>query len=229
MKVHVLQHVPFEDIGSMASWFRENGARINYTRFFQSHVLPDVRDVDLVVAMGGPMSVNDESTLPWLRQEKQFIRDVIGRGIPVVGICLGAQLIAGAMGARVFKNREKEIGWYPVESVPSAGNVFCFPEKCTVFHWHGETFDLPSGAVLLARSDRCKNQAFQIGRRVIGMQFHMETTPESVELLIENCGDELLPDPGIQTREEIRKAPVDLYRAINGLMCDILAFVTKTA
>lgn len=147
MKVHVLQHVPFEDIGSMSGWLVENGADINYTRFFVDPTLPELSGQDLIIAMGGPMSANDESALPWLRPEKQFIRDVVAQGIPVLGVCLGAQLIAAALGARVYGNAEKEIGWRQVDGTDDTTDSFRFPEKFTAFHWHGETFDLPSGAV----------------------------------------------------------------------------------
>ena len=171
MKVHVLQHVPFEGLGSMAAWLSDRGAEVQYTRFFASPDLPDPGNLDLVIAMGGPMSVNDEREYPWLAAEKAFIRETVRRGTAVLGVCLGAQLIAGALGAKVFPNAEKEIGWFPVEAVAADGDVFRLPRKATVFHWHGETFDLPRGAVRIARSAGCENQAFQIGKNVIGLQF----------------------------------------------------------
>ena len=129
MKVHVLQHVPFEGIGSMASWLADRGASVEYTRFFGSGVLPEIDDLDLVIAMGGPMSVNDEKTLPWLLPEKRFVRETVRRGIPTVGVCLGAQLIASALGARVYPNRQKEIGWFEIRKTNIDGDVFAFPEK----------------------------------------------------------------------------------------------------
>ena len=154
MKARVLQHVPFEDIGSMRGWLAARDASINYTRFFDAGaVLPGLKDVDLIIAMGGPMSVNDESRLPWLRAEKQFLRDAVARGVPVIGVCLGAQLIASALGARVRPNRCREIGWFDIEAVAGGGgDQFAFPDRVKVFHWHGETFDLPPGAIHLARS-----------------------------------------------------------------------------
>ena len=226
MKVHVLQHVPFEGIGSMGSWLAERDAAISSTRFFENPVLPECSGLDLIIAMGGPMSVNDEATLPWLRPEKEFIRAAVGHGVPVIGICLGAQLIASALGARVFRNAEKEIGWFPIRSTAGGADTFCFPDQCTVFHWHGETFDLPAGAVRLAQSAACQNQAFQLKRHVIGLQFHLETTPESARAILDNCGDELLPGPYIQSEAELRQVTADSYAGINRLMGEVLSYVT---
>ena len=229
MKAHILQHVPFEGIGSMSSWLSVRDASVTYTRFYESAVLPEPKALDLVIIMGGPMSVNDEAALPWLKTEKQFIRDAVQRGVPVVGICLGAQLIASALGARVYPNREKEIGWFEIEATPGTNDVFRFPQKATVFHWHGETFDLPAGATRLAKSAACANQAFQIGARVIGLQFHMETTPESLDSIIIKCRQELVEGPYVQSESSMRAASGMEYANINRLMEDVLAYVTRHA
>lgn len=226
MKVHVLQHVSFEGIGSMAQWLEDFGADVSYTCFFKDHALPHAKDFDLIIVMGGPMSVNDESTLPWLRLEKQFIRDAAEKDVSILGVCLGAQLIASALGARVYKNSQKEIGWFQIEATPNAANAFRFPETCTVFHWHGETLDLPPGAVRLAKSAACENQAFQIGQHIIGLQFHLETTRESAQAILDNCGAELIPAPYIQTGYEIKEARCAAYTKINTLMGEVLSYIT---
>ena len=226
MRAHYLQHVPFEGLGSIESWLKAAGYQITKTRLFDSASLPDVDDIDLLVVMGGPMRVNDESEFPWLSLEKRFIYDVIESGKSVLGICLGAQLIASAMGARVHGNPDKEIGWFPVQAVASVdGSTFCFPASVEVFHWHGETFDLPDGAIRLAKSTACDHQAFQLGRSVIGLQFHLETTPESARQIIEHCRAELQPSDYVQSEEEMLAVPAEKYRAINDLMGDVLFFL----
>lgn len=222
MKVHVLQHVPFEGLGSIESWLTRRNAQISYTRFYTQDSLPPVHEVDLVIAMGGPMSVNDEADLPWLKTEKQFLREAMNRDIPVLGICLGAQLIASALGARVYLNSTKEIGWFPISGISAPGALFHFPPTCTVFHWHGETFDLPEGAIRLATSTACENQAFQWNRNVIGLQFHLETTRNSALALVEHCGDELVRGPFVQTEEDLRAMPPSQYESVNRLMCELL-------
>lgn len=226
MRAHYLQHVPFEGLVSIESWLRAAGYEMTNTRFFESASLPEVNEVDLLVVMGGPMSVNDEGEFPWLAPEKQFIRDAIQSGKAVFGVCLGAQLIASAMGARVYRNHEKEIGWFPVHGVPSIGtSTFRFPRSVEVFHWHGETFDLPSGATRLARSEGCENQAFQLGRSVIGLQFPLETTPESAREIVAHCRAELLPSKYVQSEAAILAASPEKYRAINNLMSEVLSFL----
>lgn len=226
MNVQVLQHVPFEDAGSIEPWLLSRGASIGNTRFFTSWTLPDPRSVDLVIAMGGPMSVNDESELAWLAPEKEFLRQAIQRGVSVLGICLGAQLLASALGARVYPAGRKEIGWFDIEAVPFAGAGFRFPDRALAFHWHGETFDLPDGAVHLARSAACQNQAFQLGTKVIGLQFHLETTPASAEALLSHCGNELVDGEFIQSAAELQAAPPVRYAQANALMGEVLSYLT---
>jgi GMP synthase-like glutamine amidotransferase len=228
MRAHFFQHIPFEGLGSIGAWLGSVGAEVTGTKFFEHPTLPNIKDIDLLVVMGGPMSVNDETAHAWLAAEKRFIRQAIEEGKAVVGVCLGAQLIANTMGARVYPNREKEIGWFPIASAPADTSqpIFTFPAEQTVFHWHGETFDLPDGAIRLARSTACENQAFQLERRVIGLQFHLETTPESARDIVSNCRAELVPSRYVQTEAEILAAPASTYAAINALMGEILRFVT---
>lgn len=226
MQAHYFQHVPFEGLGAIERWLKNAGYNISCTRFYDSNDLPSIEDIDFLVVMGGPMSVNDESDHPWLVKEKAFIKNAVAAGKPVLGICLGAQLIADAMGGKVFPNPAKEIGWFPVTAVaPGTAGFFQFPKETNVFHWHGETFSLPEGAVRIAQSKGCANQAFQIGRNVIGLQFHLETTQTSARAIVENCKDELVEGQYIQTMEEILSVPVDRYASINGLMDKVLEYL----
>ena len=195
INVHYFQHVPFEEMGSLEPWLKAKSARISTTKFFEEIILPDVKDIDWLIIMGGPMSVNDEQVYPWLRIEKEFIAKAIVQGRIVLGICLGAQLIASALGARVYPNQDREIGWFPIEIVArKEQTIFAgfFPSSIEVFHWHGETFDLPFQAIQIARSEACKNQAFSIGERILGLQFHIEVTSGSAKKLIENCSKDIV-------------------------------------
>lgn len=227
MRAHYLQHVPFEGLGSIESWLGAAGFEITATRLFERINLPDIKGIDLLVVMGGPMSVNGEDEFPWLAPEKLYIRDAIWSGKAVLGVCLGAQLIANALGSRVYQNRVKEIGWFPVRGIPSAdSSTFRFPPSVEVFHWHGETFDLPPDAIRLAGSGGCENQAFQIGRAVIGLQFHLETTPLSAREIVAHCRSELLPSKYVQSEATILAASPEKYQTINSLMSDVLSFLT---
>lgn len=226
MNAHYFQHVPFEDLGSIRSWLLAAGYTITRTPFFESATLPRPDQIDLLVILGGPMSVHDEDRYPWLAVEKKFIRDVISSGKPVLGICLGAQLIAWALGAKVYPNAVKEIGWFPVYGVYSGDeSIFRFPPSLQVFHWHGETFDLPREAIRIAKSDHCENQAFQWGRSVIGLQFHLETTPEAARDIVAHCREELVSSPSVQNEREILSAGRKQYQAINDCMGNILSYL----
>jgi len=228
MRAHYLQHVPFEGLGSIDSWLQEAGYKITCTRLFESMPLPAVEEIDFLIVMGGPMSVNDETGYPWLIDEKKFIKNVIASGKPTLGICLGAQLIANALGSGVFPNSLKEIGWFPIRPVVAGKTgVFHFPQETEVFHWHGETFDLPPEAIQIAESKGCKNQAFQIGDSVIGLQFHLETTPNSAQAIVDSCRDELVPGKYVQTEEAILAAPRERYTRINRLMGSVLEYLHR--
>ncbi|WP_075184590.1 type 1 glutamine amidotransferase [Teredinibacter haidensis] len=226
MHAHYLQHVPFEGLGSVEAWLLSAGYEITCTKLYESSDLPKVDDVDLLLVMGGPMSVNDEKQYPWLVTEKAFIRYFIESGRATLGVCLGAQLIANALGAEVYPNAKQEIGWFPIRATSSLRHsAFKFPVEAEVFHWHGETFSLPPEAIHIAESVGCKNQAFQIGHHVIGLQFHLETTPTSTQAMVVNCGNELVPSEYIQTENEILHGREGRYREVNDLMNNVLEYL----
>lgn len=227
MRVHWFQHVPFEDLGSILPWLMAQGHSVHQHAVFDNVVLPDPAEVDALIVMGGPMSVNDIDELPWLAGETQFIRQLLAADKPVLGICLGAQLIASALGAEVYANPDKEIGWWPLQNRAESAAVFQFPEHFEAFHWHGETFDLPADAALLASSEGCVNQAFQVGRQIIGLQFHLETTPASAVALVAHCAEDLAPATYVQDAEQILGQPEADYQSLNGLMAALLSYWLK--
>ncbi len=230
MKAHFFQHVPFENLGSIEPWLQSQNYAISHTPFFDQsgpQTLPPLADIDLLIILGGPMGVNDEAEFPWLAQEKEFICQAIAAGKPILGICLGAQLIASALGAKVYPNGMKEIGWFPITGRGNNANLdlFQFPASTEVFHWHGDTFDLPPGAERIASSQACQNQGFQIGRSVIGLQCHLETTPAGAQALVEHCGDELIPGPFVQDAATILADNPERFATIEGLMSQLLVYL----
>jgi GMP synthase (glutamine-hydrolysing) len=206
LRIHYFQHVAFESLGSIEEWISLSGHSLTSTRFFERAKLPEIADIDWLIVMGGGMSVHDEEQFPWLADEKEFIRQAIGAGKIVTGICLGSQLVSEALGARVYQNKDKEIGWFDIELTcfAKSNNLFFDMEDRTkVFHWHGDTFDLPENAIHLAFSSGTRNQAYIYNRKVLAMQFHLETTLNSLQQLIENCRNELTAGKYIQTEKEI--------------------------
>jgi GMP synthase-like glutamine amidotransferase len=206
-RIHVLQHVPFENPGCLSDWFEQHNCTVSYNRFYEEGAqLPDLNLFDRLVIMGGPMDVCETEKYAWLEAEKNFIREAIVQGKSAVGICLGSQLIAAALGAAVYPNKKPEIGWFPVyKTAVSANDPFLndFNTETMVFHWHGDTFDLPPHAQHLFYSEACRNQGFRIGRQVLGLQFHPEVTPKSLKEMINHVGNELVPAQYIQSAGEI--------------------------
>jgi len=207
-KIHYFQHVPFEGLGSIEEWITLSGHSLTSTRFFESTVLPEISDIDWLIVMGGPMSVNNEKQYPWLAAEKKFIRQAIDEGKTVLGICLGSQLVSAALGAKVYQNKEKEIGWFDIELTCFAKSdklFFDIENRIKVFHWHGDTFDLPEKAVHLAFSKGCKNQAYSYKDKVLALQFHLEPTISSLQEMIDFGRDELKTGKYVQTEQELKK------------------------
>lgn len=170
------------------------------------------------------MSVQDEKEYPWLVREKALIEDAIAQGKLVLGVCLGAQLIARVLGARVYKNEFVERGWHTIKREPGAFDSKCFtsiPEEFTAFVWHGDTFDLPRNAKHVASSVACENHGFEYGDRIFGLQYHLEVTPESIESIMENGSYPLVEGPYVQTREQI-VGQMDNVKSLHGLMDDLL-------
>lgn len=194
MRIHVIRHVPFEGPAAIAKWAASRGHSLTESLAL-TETLPTLEDVDLVVVMGGPMDADDEVTSPWLVAEKRWVRDAMDAGKLVLGVCLGAQILAELAGGRVKRGRHREIGYFPVRRTPEAAEDLVFaalPDVLVVGHWHGDTFDLPEGVEPAYSSDVTVNQAFSLnGGRVVGLQFHLEWTREALEELIDACRDEL--------------------------------------
>jgi GMP synthase-like glutamine amidotransferase len=195
MRLHYFQHEHFEGLGMIADWAKKHCHALSCTPFFDERArLPQLIDYDALVIMGGPMGVYDEDRYPWLVAEKAHIREAIDAGKHVLGICLGAQLIAASLGAKVAPNPHKEIGWFPV-TMTDAGAAHPlltgFDSTLTVFHWHGDRFEIPDGAAHLLRSAACDNQAFVYDKHVLALQFHLEMDAAAVRSIMTNCADEL--------------------------------------
>ncbi len=207
MRLHYLQHVPFENPGSILIWAKDNGHIVTDTKLYKDDPLPLQQDFDWLVVMGGPMNIYEEEAYPWLIREKEFIKETISFGKVVIGICLGGQLIADAIGGKVTRNPYQEIGWFPVklsEEVRSKPLFSFFPEQPVVFQWHGDTFSiLPEEAKCIAESDGCKQQAFIYKNRVFGFQYHLENTATIIEDIVDNCREEMVQDLYTQSPEEI--------------------------
>jgi GMP synthase-like glutamine amidotransferase len=205
MRMAVLQHVPFEGPAAIADWAAAHGIELAVAHLYRGDPLPTLAGLNMLTVMGGPMSANDEAIFPWLSPEIALVRSAIGAGKIVLGVCLGAQIIAKALGAKVYAAGQKEIGWFPVRRAEAASALFAgAPETFTAFHWHGETFDLPPGALRLAHTPATPNQAFAIGGTVLGLQFHIEATPESVDGLLQNAAAEIGNGPFEQSPDAIR-------------------------
>lgn len=225
MRVVAFRHVPFEGAGRIESALAARGIALEYVDLYQPGApTPDISQAAGLVVLGGPMSVNDP--LPYLRQEERLIAQAMAQNQPVLGVCLGAQLIAKTLGAKVYPNPVKEIGWFDIRFTAAALHDPLFaglPPTETVFHWHGETFDLPPGAVLLAGSDACRHQGYRVGATVYGLQFHLEVTPEMIADWCahdENCGDvRELPAPLDPLRNQTRTT--ELSNLVFGRWCDL--------
>ncbi len=206
MRIAAIQHEEFEDPAHLSVWAGDRKHSVERIRVYENAHFPPLDSFDFLWIMGGAMGVHDTDVYPWLAHEKIFIRKAVDSKKRILGICLGAQLLAEALDARVFPNTHMEIGWFPVRLLPEARKAPLFAEtkeSFTAFHWHNDAFDLPRGAVPFAESDASACQGFFFGDNVLALQFHPEATVDSVRPLAETFGDELPDGPFIQKRHEL--------------------------
>jgi GMP synthase-like glutamine amidotransferase len=222
MRIHSLQHVPFEDIGSLAQEIATKGHSLSTTHWYKGDSAPALDSFDVLIVMGGPMGVYDDDIYPWLTAEKELIAKAIAADKKVLGICLGAQLIACVLGAKVTRNVHREIGWFPLQINPNSTHpVASLLASChEVFHWHGDTFALPARAQLIAASEACAHQAYVIDNQIYGFQFHLESTETSARALIQHCAEDLDNSAYVQSAHEMLQDKTK-FAAINKAMSAI--------
>jgi len=234
VNIQAIYHVGFEGPGGIKPWALARGHRFTETRLDLGEPLPVPDSFDWLIVMGGPMNIYEEVEYPWLPAEKALVKAAVNAGKRVLGICLGAQLLADALGAEIYPNAVKEIGWYPVSFTPEGREWLAAlgtdgkkqrEAEHTVFHWHGDTFHLPQGAVRLAESAGCRNQAFRYGNRVVGLQFHLEMTEPDIERLLVHGADELTEGVYIQRAEEIREWTGSCQLQAQELLAIVLLFL----
>ncbi|OOC62664.1 type 1 glutamine amidotransferase [Paenibacillus ihbetae] len=211
MKVLLFRHFAFDDPSAIIQWAEQSGNEVSVREPEFGIHQEWLEALDLLVILGGPMSVYQESEYPWLVEEKAFVKSAIDKGKKVLGICLGAQMIAEVLGASVYPARQKEIGWHRMYRTRQLHPWLAhFPEEFESFSWHGDTFDLPATARLLVSSAACENQAFAVGEHVMGLQFHLETTSECIDGMLANWSHEIWEAPYIQNEILIRSGTAQI-------------------
>ncbi|MGQ9499535.1 MAG: type 1 glutamine amidotransferase [Dissulfurimicrobium sp.] len=218
MRICYIQHESFEGIGAIGDWAARKGHTISGIHIYKGDPLPAINTFDFLVVMGGSMNVYDEAKYPWLVDEKRFLDSAIKADKLILGVCLGAQLLANVLGATVRRNILKEIGWFDVSLTPHGWNSSIFkdlPATFKAFHWHSDTFTIPEGALHIASSEACVNQAFIYGEKIVGLQFHMESTRESIEAIVKSCPEELLEEGKfIQKADKLLGTPA-MFTSLN--------------
>jgi GMP synthase-like glutamine amidotransferase len=217
---HYLQHVPFEKPGIIEDWFNEHNGVLTRTQLYRQPEFPSLDELDFLLVLGGPMGANDEADYPWLVEEKKYIESAIERSIPTLGVCLGAQLIASVLGSDVYPASYEEAGWMPISLTQDGAQhplLRGWPDEVTVFHWHGDTFDLPDSATRVAESKGCDNQAFVYEESVIGLQFHTEMRADDIRYMLDFLGESDMKGPYVQDRNTIRNG-LDNFQQPNALM-----------
>lgn len=189
MRVHVLQHAQGEGLGSLSEWFQNQGASVTTIRVDLQPNFPQINEFDWLIILGGPMGAYEEDLYPWLKTEKQFIRQAIDAKKRVLGICLGGQLIASAMGAKVYANKQKEVGWFPIKKTNDIASWLDSTQH--LLCWHGDCFELPQAAISFATSDATEHQGFCIGPRVWALQFHIEAREGTADIFYKASGKSL--------------------------------------
>ena len=206
MRIHIIQHLAHEHAACIIDWAERKNHIISYTRLFDERAdFPPMGDFDMLIILGGTMGAYDEEKFPWLLSEKKFIRQAINEDKLVLGICLGSQILAEVLGGKVYRHDKKEIGFFPVYKTSEAeheSSLAGIPSIWMVFHWHGDTFDLPHGASHLFLSNGCRNQGFRRGK-CFGLQFHGEINEVLLQSMIDHEKGELIKDDYVQTETEI--------------------------
>jgi GMP synthase-like glutamine amidotransferase len=217
MKILSLEHGPVESACRIRDWALDRKHDFAVVRLDLNEPLPALMDFDFLVIMGGGMNIYQHRDYPWLIAEKRLIANAIAADKTVLGVCLGAQLIADVLGGKVMQNPQKEIGWMPVHFHDRTTPFDGFPADCMAFHWHGDTFSLPPDTRSVASSAATEKQAFIHGDRVVGLQFHIEVTHAAADEFCVGADHELQPAPYVQTRQQINAQRPDLAPAEGGL------------
>jgi GMP synthase-like glutamine amidotransferase len=207
MKILLLQHDPLDGPGSLLEWADSRGHAVSYCLICQGEPLPPLNDFDLLISLGGPMGAYEEEKHPWLVTEKEYLKQAVAAGKKVLGLCLGCQLLADALGGKAYRHTRKEFGWQPIEPLSSGVLWFQTNTPFDAFQWHGDTYSLPPGAIQLARNDAAEQQAFLLeppnGGKVLGLQFHLEWTEQMAREALAEPGVSPPPSSSVQTPEEI--------------------------
>jgi len=223
MNIHILQHAEWETIGQLDKWLADKKLSYSTTHLYKGEKLPQDK-IDFLVIMGGPMGIFDDNNYPWLKQERELIKQTILSDAKVLGICLGSQFIADALGAKVYPGKEKEIGFFGLHNKNNHPITSNIPNDLEVFHWHGDTFDTPKSAMNLFSSELTKNQGFIYDDRVVALQFHLEVGKNEIDGFVKNGIDELTPSTYVQHKNEILNRNFNFDKS-NSYLFDILDFL----